>query len=87
MQDPRHSYHPTSMPGRGIHSITTTDHEEAYTMLAASNLKNALQSLMTWETTIIEAIEGAAGHPSILQGVVEAFNKGNDALAGKSVKP
>jgi hypothetical protein len=83
MSDTLHTYHPTKEGGRGIHAITTSDHEEALTMLRAVTLRQALEAVMGWEGVILEAAEAQHGHNAIYQGLLEVCQQAGDALAGK----
>jgi hypothetical protein len=86
MGDTLHTYHPTTTPGRGIHAITTTDHEEAFTMLQAARLKTALADLLAWEGTILEAVEQVHGQHSSYRELCTTIQEAGKALAGETVR-
>jgi hypothetical protein len=64
MSDTLHTYHPTLLHDRGIHALTTSDHDEAFAMLHAVALKEALRDVLAWRDTIIAAIGTAHGEGS-----------------------
>ena len=71
MSQTLHTYHRTEQPGRGIHAITTTDHDEAFTMLHAVALRDALRDVLAWRDTIIAAVGTAHGAGATHSGVAE----------------
>ena len=66
-----HTYHRTQQPGRGIHALTTTDHDEAFTMLHAVALRDALRDVLAWRDTIITDVGTAHGAGTIYQRIAE----------------
>jgi hypothetical protein len=62
-------------PGRGIHALTTSDHDEAFTMLHAVELRDALRDVLAWRDPIIEAAGSAHGgtiHTRIAEALYQA---------------
>jgi len=81
MSDILHTYHRTSLSGRGIHALTTTDHEEAYAMLAAGDLRAALAEVLAWDNTMLEAIEAQHGEGAVTIGIRAALHSAAAVLS------
>jgi hypothetical protein len=76
-----HTYHPTSMPGRGVYVLTTTDPEEAHAMQQAVRVREALADVLAWEGAIAEAVEQANGKGATYRDLVKALVRAGDVLA------
>jgi hypothetical protein len=86
MGEALHTYHRTSMEGRGIHAITTTNDEEAFTMMQAVHLKRALRNLAAFSETITESIQQTHGRAATYRDIADAIVEAEEVLAGKTPK-
>jgi hypothetical protein len=73
MGETLHSYHPTKQPGRGVHALTTTDDREAFTMLHAIDLRDALRDVLAWRDTIIASVGSSHGNGVTYRQLAEAL--------------
>ncbi len=90
MGEALHTYHRTSMEGRGIHAITTTNDEEAFTMMQAVHLKQALRNLAAFSELRRSVSQEFLG-PSASCGVLGSSNRigtlGNMPVANSLALP
>ena len=85
MKNTLHTYHPTSMQGRGVHAFTTTDEREARALFHAEALRDALSEILNHGEQLAEALYQAGFADQKHSEFMAAFVKA--ALVMKHVQP